>query len=152
MSGFLSQILDYFTRVDDILREFKEEYIKGNARLVDAILIPAGEDPTPPDAENKHIPFFIEDTIDEDTVETLLIKADPEQGLGGVGRSGYFINDSDEYVHLIIDSGRGKSNKIRVDGGERLVINRSDNIWVDKLTIDALEARAPVLYRCSFSR
>lgn len=148
--GVWEQVLDYFTRVDDILREFKEEYVKGNAQLIDAIL--AGEEPTPPDSENKHIPFFIEDTIDSGAVETLLIKDDPEQGLGEVGRSGYFINDSDEYVHLIIDSGRGKSNKIRVDGGERLVIDKSDNIWVDKLTIESLEARAQVAYRCSFSR
>lgn len=150
MAGFWEQILDYFTRVDDILREFKEEYVKGNARLIE--VLSDGEEPTPPDSENKHTPFFIEDTIDEETIETLLIKDDPEQGLGEVGRSGYFINDSDDDVHLIIDSGRGKSNKIRVDAGERLIIDRSDNIWVDKLTIDASEARAPVEYRCSFSR
>jgi len=150
MPGFWEQLFDYFTRVDDILRKFNEDYVSGNARLIDAIL--AGEEPVPPDEENKHIPFFIEDTIDGGTVETLLIKDDPEQGLGEVGRSGYFSNDSDDYIHLIIDSGRGKSNKIRVDAGERLIIDKSDNIWVDKLTIDALEARAQVAYRCSFSR
>ncbi|GAH84076.1 unnamed protein product [marine sediment metagenome] len=147
--GFWEQILDYFTRVDDILRQLLDEYKKGNAKLIEAI---TGVEPEPPDLENKHIPFFVEDTVASGDKDTLLIKDDPEQGLGGVGRSGYFINDSDEYVHIIIDSGKGKSNKIRIDGGERHVFDRSDNIWIDKLTIDASEARAAVDYRCSFSR
>ena len=148
--GFWEQLFDYFTRVDDILREFKEAYVTGNAQLIDAVL--AGGEPIPPDETNKHIPFFIEDSVTSGETSTLLIKDDPEQGLGEVGRSGYFINDATEYVHLIIDGGRGKSEKIRVDGGERLVIDRSDNIWIEKLTIDAADARADVAYRCSFSR
>jgi len=156
--GFWEQILDYFTRVDDILRKFNEDYRAGNARLISKLneLIGAvtGIEPVP-DIPYKHVPFFVDGAIAGGGVETLLIKDDPEQGLGGVGRSGYFINDSADDIHIIIDDGKGKSEKIRIDGGERLVIDRSDNIWIDKLTIDATDvaaARPQVTYRCSFSR
>lgn len=150
MTGFWEKIFDYSTRIDDILSQFFDAYKVGNKQLIEAVL--TGEEPETPESENKHIPFFIEGTVEGGDTDTLLIKADPEQGLGEVGRSGYFANDSDEYVHLIIDGGRGKSKKIRVDAGERLAIDRSDNIWIDKLTVDAGDARAAVDYRCSFSR
>ena len=155
---FWEKVLDYFTRVDDILRKFNNDYISGNASLVCKIneLTEAitGVEPGEPetDVPRRHVPFAVEDTVTSGTKYTLLITADSEQGLGGVGRAGYFVNDSDEYVHLLIDDGKGKSKKIRIDGGERLVISRSDDIWVDKLTIDASDARADVDYRCLFSR
>ena len=156
--GFWEQLLDYFTRIDDILRKHSQDYLEGNQKLITKIteLIKAitGVEPgePEPDVPRRHVPFVAESTVDGGETVTLLITADSEQGLGSVGRSGYFINDSDEYVHLLIDDGKGKSKKIRIDGSERFVIDRSDDIWIDKLTIDATDARAQVAYRCLFSR
>lgn len=127
--GFWDQLLDYFTRVDDILRQFKEEYIKGNRELVAAI---KGEEPGLP---VRHTPFYVEDRVTVGTDVIVDVRSDGEQGLGTVGRSGFIANDGVDNLHVIIDDGEGKSREIRVDVGERLVIERADGIWVDKLTL-----------------
>lgn len=149
--GFWEQLFDYFTHIDDILRQLLDEYKKGNAKLIEAITgIEPDEEPDP--VPHRHVPFVGEGAVDGGETDTLLIAADSEQGLGSAGRSGYFVNDSSEYVHLFIDDGKGKCKKIRIDGSERLVIARSDDIWIDKLTIDASDTREQINYRCLFSR
>lgn len=153
--GFWEQLFDYFTRVDDVLRAFKDSYIRKSDRIIsrldDIYYSMTGEEPEA-EIPRRHIPFVDEGTVNSGDTHTLLISADSEQGLGSVGRAGYFVNDSSEYVHLFIDDGKGKSKKIRIDGSERLVISRSDDIWIDKLTIDASDARTQIDYRCLFSR
>lgn len=146
MAGFWEQLLDYFTRVDDILRETLDEYKKGNARLIEAI---TGVEPEP-DIPRRHIPFYADGDSTPDIDLFLYIKDDAEQGLGVVGRSGFISNDGADSLYITIDDGTGKSGQIRIDGGERLVIARDANIWVDTVTLLST-ARAPVAYRCLFS-
>ena len=156
--GFWEQLLDCFTHIDDILRAFKDSYIIKSDKIITRLdniytaLTGIEPDEEPEPVPHRHVPFVGEGAVDGGKTHTLLITADGEQGLGSVGRAGYFVNDSSEYVHLFIDDGKGKCKKIRIDGSERLVIARSDDIWIDKLIIDASDARAQINYRCLFSR
>ena len=149
--GFWDKLFDYFTRVDDILRKFNEDYLSGNAKLVDKItdLIEAitGVEPEP-DIPRRHIPFYAEGNA-TGTSTVLLVKADPEQGLGVVGRSGYVQNDSTtEALYIIIDDGSGKSKEITIALSETFVIARDDDVWVDRLILRSRGGAVP--YRCLF--
>jgi len=155
MAGFWEQLLDYFTRVDDILRKFNEDYVSGNARLINKLneLIGAvtGVEPEPePEIPYRHTPFYVEDTITAGTDVVLLVKDDPEQGLGGVGKSGFIFNESGSSLYIEIDDGKGKSKKIRIDAGETLESEKADGIWFDKVTLSC--TAGTVDYRALFSR
>jgi len=138
--GFWEQLFDYFTRVDDILREQSRNYLEGNQKLINKLneLIEAttGIEPEP-DIPRRHTPFYVEDRVTVGTDVVIDVRTDSEQGLGTVGRSGFIANDGVDNLHVIIDDGTGKSKEIRIDVGERLVIERDDNIWVDKVTLSS---------------
>jgi len=152
MSGFWGSLLDYLTRVDDILIKFNEDYLSGNSRLISKIdaLIEAttGIEPEP-DIPRRHVPFYSEDTVTAGTDIVLYVKDDKEQGLGAVGRSGFIINDAGSTLIVTIDDGSGKSKEISVNVGETLAFERSDNVWVDKATLSC--KAATVDYRALFS-
>ncbi len=145
MAGFWEQLLDYFTRIDDILRQIKQEYINGNRELIAAI---KGEEPEPP-IPVRHVPFFVEDTVTTGTPVTLLIKDNPEQGLGAVGKAGAIYNDGGGSLYALIDDGKGKSKEIRIAVNEQLSIEKDDGVWVDKVTLSC--TAGTVDYRCVFS-
>lgn len=142
-------ILDVFTKIDDLLRQLIQESRDNNKKLIEAIT--GMELPPAPDIPINYVPFYSEGSLVVATPVTLLVSADPEQGLDAPGRSGYIINDGAGSIYVIIDDGRvGKSKEIRIDNGEWLNVAREDEIWVDKLTmrttIDGTK------YRCLFSR
>lgn len=139
-------LLDLFTSIDDLLRQLIQESRDQTQALVDAI---AGVTPPPP-ADN-YLPFYSEGSLTVGTPITLLVKDDPEQGLGGVGRSGYIINDGVGSIYVLIYDGRvGVSAEVRIDHGEWLNIDRGDEIWVDKVTLRT--NIDDTSYRCLFSR
>lgn len=148
MAGFWEQIIDYFTRIDDILKQFKESYVAGNKELIAAI---KGEEPVPP-IPVRHVPFFVEDTVifgtPTETV-TLLVKDDTEQGLGAVGKAGIIYNDGGGSLYVIIDDGKGKSKEIRIPTDTYFGIDKSDGIQVDKVTLSC--TAGTINYRCLFS-
>ncbi len=146
--GFWEQLLDYFTRVDDILRQFKEEYIKGNQELIATIKGEEPGEPEPP-VPVRHVPFFVEDTVVTGTPVTLLVKDDPEQGLGAVGKAGIIYNDGGGSLYVLIDDGKGKSKEIRIPVDTYFGIDKSDGVWVDKVTLSC--TAGSVDYRCLFS-
>ena len=149
---FWEQLFDYFTRVDDILRETLDEYKKGNARLIEAItgVEPTVEPEPEPVIPYRHTPFYDEDIVTAGTDVVLLVKDDPEQGLGGVGKSGFVFNESGSSLYIEIDDGKGKSKEIRIDAGETLEFERGDGVWIDKATLSC--TTGTVTYRALFSR
>ncbi len=151
--GFWEQILDYFTRVDDILREFKDSYITKSDTIINKLTeiytALTGEEPEP-DIPHRHVPFYSEGTVTAGTDVVLLVKDDSEQGLGDVGRSGFIINDGAGTMYAIIDDGDGKSKDIRIDSGETIEFERGDDIWMSKVTLYC--SVGSNAYRCLFSR
>ena len=148
-------ILDAFTSIDNILRQLIQESREHNERLINKLAeyteaITGIEFPEEPDIPVNYVPFYSEGSLTLEPI-TLLVSADPEQGLGAPGRSGYIINDGAGSIYVIIDDGRvGKSKEIRVDNGEWLSVAREDEIYVDKLTLRTTVAGTK--FRCLFSR
>jgi len=150
--GFWEQLLDYFTHIDDILREFKDNYISKSNRIIsrlDGIYEALTGIEPEPDVPRRHVPFYSEGTVVADTDTVLYVKDDSEQGLGAVGKSGFIINDAGNPLIVVIDDGDGKSKEITVNVGETLGFDRADNVWVDKATLSC--AAATVDYRALFS-
>jgi len=151
--AFWEKLLDYFTRIDDVLRAFKDSYISNSDRIISRLdgiyeaLVGAEPEPGIP---LRHLPFYSEDTVILGTPIVLLINADSQQGLGAVGRSGYITNEGAGTLYIIIDDGEGKSKEIRIDAGETLGFDRADDVWFDKVTLRA--SGGNVDYRCSFAR
>jgi hypothetical protein len=144
-------ILDFLTKIDELLVTLIESTVASNNKLDRLIELSSFGVPEEPDIPVNYVPFYSEGSLSADVSLTLLIKSDPEQGLGGVGRSGYVINDGAGSIYITIDDGRtGKSKEIRIDGGEWFAVSREDEIWVDKVTL--LTAVAGTMYRCLFSR
>jgi len=150
--GFWEQLLDYFTHIDDILREFKDNYISKSDRIIsrlDGIYEALTGIEPEPEIPLRHVPFYSEVTVVAGTDTVLDVKDDSEQGLGAVGRSGFIINDAGSTLIVVIDDGSGKGKEITVNVGETLEFERSDNIWVAKATLSC--ATATVDYRALFS-
>ena len=148
-------VLDFLTSIDELLRQLIQESRDNNERIItklagltEAIL--GMELPEEPEIPVNHVPFYSEGSLAAEPL-TLLIKSDAEQGLGGVGRSGYVINDGAGSIYVAIDDGRtGKSKEIRIDNGEWFGVSREDEVWVDKLTLRTTVVGTK--YRCLFSR
>lgn len=152
MSGFWGRLLDYVTRIDDILIKSNEDYLSGNARLIskmDAVIEALTGIEPEPDVPLRHVPFYSEDTVTAGTDTVLDVKDDIEQGLGAVGRSGFIMNDAGSTLIVVIDDGSGKSKEISVKVGEPLVFARADNVWIAKATLSC--KAATVDYRALFS-
>ena len=151
--GFWERLLDYFTHIDNILEAFKDSYISKSDIIINRLGIIqealTGIEPEP-DISYRHTPFYDEGTVTAGTDVVLLIKDDPEQGLGDVGKSGFIINDSGSTLIVIIDDGTGKSKEISAYVGETLEFERADNIWFDKVTLSCATGTSD--YRCLFSR
>lgn len=152
IGGFWSEFLDRFTQIDELLRKLQVDtslIINRLDRLITAI---TKEEvlAEPPAVPFRHLPFYSEGTATTTTPLVLLVNADGEQGLGDVGRTGYIVNEGAGTIYATIDDGKGKSKQIRIDAGETLSIDRADDIWIDKLTLQASGGNAN--YRCSFSR
>jgi len=143
--SFWGQLLDYFTKLDELLRQLIEVYKTGNQELIAAI---KGEEPAPP-IPVRHVPFFVEDTVVTGTPVTLLVKDDSEQGLGAVGRAGIIYNDGGGSLYVLIDDGKGKSKEIRIVANTYFGIDKSDGIQVDKVTLSC--TAGTISYRCLFS-
>lgn len=146
--SFWGQLLDYFTKLDELLRQLIEDYRTGNLALIAAV---KGEEPEPP-IPVRHVPFFVEDTVTFGTPTesvTLLVKDDTEQGLGAVGRSGVVYNDGGGSLYVVIDDGKGKSKEIRIAANEQVAIDKDDGVWIDKVTLSC--TAGAVNYRCLFS-
>lgn len=140
------KLLDYFTQRDELIRELIELVREGNQKIVDAI---KGLEP---EVFLRHVPFFKEDIVvyGTSTAEvTLLIKDDPEQGLGAVARSGIIYNDGGGSLYVLIDDGKGKSKNIRIPVNTFWGFSKSDGIWVEKITLSC--TAGTVSYRCLFS-
>ena len=137
------EILDTLTSIDELL-------IQNNTLLNRLVELASFGIPEEPEIPVNYVPFYSEGSLTAVPL-TLLIKSDPEQGLGGVGRSGYVINDGAGSIYVTIDDGRtGKSKEILIYNGEWISINREDEIWVDKVTLRTTVVGTK--YRCSFSR
>jgi hypothetical protein len=144
-------LLDILTRIDELLVELIGSTVASNNKLDRLIELASFGVPEEPDIPVNYVPFYSEGSLLADTPVTLLIKSDPEQGLGGVGRSGWVINDGAGSIYVAIDDGRtGKSKEIRIENGEWFSVAREDEIWVDKVTL--ITAVAGTKYRCLFSR
>lgn len=144
--SIISQLFDYFTQRDELLRQLIEDYRTGNQALIDAI---KGLEP---EVYLRHVPFFVEDTLIFGTATaevTLLVKDDDEQGLGSVGRAGIIYNDGGGSLYVLIDDGAGKSKNIRIPVNTYFVIDKSDGIWIDKVTLSC--TAGTISYRCLFS-
>jgi hypothetical protein len=136
-------ILDTLTSIDELL-------ILNTTALNRLIELASFGIPEEPEIPVNYVPFYSEGSLAAVPI-TLLIKSDPEQGLGGVGRSGYVINDGAGSIHVAIDDGRtGKSKEIRIDNGEWFSVGREDEVWVDKVTLTTTVVGTK--YRCLFSR
>ncbi len=144
--SFWGQLLDYITQLDELLRELIKINKEGNQKIVDAV---KGLEP---EVYLRHVPFFKEDTVVFGTTTekvTLLVKDDPEQGLGSVGRAGIIYNDGGGSLYVLIDDGKGKSKNIRIPANTFFGIDKSDGIWIDKITLSC--TAGTVSYRCLFS-
>lgn len=143
--GIIDQLFDYFTQRDELLRQLISDF---NTRTQEIIAAIKGEEPSPP-ITVRHVPFFVEDSVVTGTPHTLLVKDDPEQGLGAVGRSGTVYNDGGGSLYVIIDDGKGKSKEIRIAANEQVSIDKDDGVWIEKVTLSC--TAGTVDYRCLFS-
>lgn len=136
-------VLDTLTSVDELL-------IQNGVQLKRLVELASFGIPEEPEIPVNYVPYYSEGSLTAVPL-TLLIKSDPEQGLGGVGRSGYVINDGVGDIYVAIDDGRtGKSKEIRIDNGEWFSVGREDEVWVDKVTLRTTVVGTS--YRCLFSR
>lgn len=141
--GIIDQLFDYFTQRDELLRQFIDDYRTGNQALINAI---KGLEP---EVYLRHVPFFVEGTVTATAPAELLVKDDPEQGLGSVGRAGIIYNDGGGSLIVIIDDGKGKSKEIRIPANTYFGIDKSDGIWIEKATLSC--TAGTISYRCLFS-
>ena len=92
-------------------------------------------------AKIRHLPYYIERTLQEDESYTERIKDDPVQGLGIAGKSGFIeVYDAESgsaYAKIIIYDGDSKSEPIPLYNGGSINYVYEDNVWVEWLKITA---------------
>jgi len=92
-------------------------------------------------AKIRHLPYYIERTLEEDESYTERIKDDPVQGLGVAGRSGfievYDAQNNRAYAKIILYDNNTKSEPIPLYFGESVLYEYLDNIRVERIKITA---------------
>ena len=92
-------------------------------------------------AKIRHLPYYVERTLQEDESYTERIKDDPVQGLGVAGRSGFIeVYDSESasaYAKIIIYDGDSKSEPIPLYYGGSINYVYEDNIRAERIKITA---------------
>jgi len=92
-------------------------------------------------AKIRHLPYYVERTLEEDESYTERIKDDPVQGLGVAGRSGfievYDAESSSAYAKIVFYDNDTKSEPIPLYYGGSIAYEYSDNIKVERIKITA---------------
>jgi len=126
--------LDYFTSIDELLKEVVQNQLSVGAKLDALIIALTGEVPSEP--PSNYLPFVDEVTLKIAQPTELLISADADQGLGVPARSGYVINDgAGEVWFSIHDGSTGYSKAFHLYNGEYAGFAHGDIVLIDKLML-----------------
>ena len=127
--------LDYFTSIDELLKEVIQNQLSVGAKLDALITALTGELPET-EIPGSYLPFVDEVTLKTAQPTELLISADADQGLGVPAKSGNIINDGAGEVWFSIHDGiTGYSNEFHLYDGEYAGFAHEDRVLIDKLML-----------------